>query len=108
MVTPIFGLTVLELVTIGSIALAIIRVAFKFSSEITKTKQDLSVLGEDIKKDMSKIEARLNGVEQQQNRTEVQEGVILVKLELIQRQYDIISSRLETLINRAIGANKDV
>ena len=86
MVTPIFGLTILELVTIGSIALAIIRVAFKFSSEITKTKQDLSVLGEDIKKDMSKIEARLNDVEQQQNRTEVQEGVILVKLELIQRQ----------------------
>ena len=107
MVTPIFGLTILELVTIGSIALAIIRVAFKFSSEITKTKQDLSVLGEDIKKDMSKIETRLNGVEQQQNRTEVQEGVILVKLELIQRQYDVISSRLETLINRAIGANKD-
>ena len=107
MVTPIFGLTILELVTIGSIALAIIRVAFKFSSEITKTKQDLSVLGEDIKKDMSKIEARLNGVEQQQNRTEVQEEVILVKLELIQRQYDVISSRLETLINRAIGANKD-
>lgn len=96
MITPIFDLTITELVMILSIVFGAIWWEFKIKTDIDNIKEDF----EDSERN---IMLKLKDLESRASHNEIQEGVLNTKLDNIQEQYKTISSRLDLLINKLVG-----